>query len=151
MIHLYLNHLFNSRLHPSVTSTTTSCSTLFLWVHWVVHISRKVQRFRHILSLHCFLGNGSAQICRDDESERESSTRGERRWIGGVEVSCTTAQCAAHTAKGTQRNVCIRVYLSGPMCLNEQQRTNVPHHKICCRGSAAKANTGLSKPSVSIY
>lgn len=62
-----------------------------------------------------------------------------------------TAQWVVNTAKGAQRNVCIRVCVSGPMCLSEQQRTNAPDHKICCWGSAAKANSWLSKQSVSIH
>lgn len=54
-------------------------------------------------------------------------------------------------AKAAQRNVCFCVCVSGPMWLNEQQWTSLPHHRPIVASSAVKANAGPSLPSVSIY
>lgn len=60
--------------------------------------------------------------------ETGQQRREKRQQRGGVEVDCGTAQRVA-PAKAAQRNVCVCVCVSGPMCLSRQQRTSLPHHR----------------------
>ena len=63
------------------------------------------------------------------ETGREDSREERKRQLGGgVEVDCGTAQRVA-PAKAAQRNVCVCVCVSAPMCLSRQQRTSLLHHR----------------------
>lgn len=74
----------------------------------------------------------------DMDRERTAVKREKAAGGGG---DCGRAQRVA-PAKAAQRNVCICVCVSGPMCLSRQGRTSLPHHRSSVDGLLPRLTVG---------